>query len=68
MSKLFGRIKYHFLRRLLDDICRRSECYEGGCRLCGEVVLDCCDADPATIACFEEDVFMQARKVWGLDG
>ena len=67
MNKFFSQVKYRLLRWLLDDVCRRSDCSETGCRLCGEFVLDCCDADPATVTCFEEDVFMQARKVWGLN-
>lgn len=65
---MLGRIKYWLLRRLLDDICSKSECigaYEDcamnfGCDLSvnGKVVK---------CSCLEDFVFKQARKAWGIE-
>lgn len=56
-----NRIKYWLLRKLFDDICLKSECES--CRM-NEV----CYAGGAIITeCAENDVFVQARKVWGIE-
>jgi hypothetical protein len=50
------------LKWLLDDICVKSECND--CHLGSEIEI----AGYVGTACEEEDIFMQARKVWGLEG
>lgn len=60
-DNMLKRIKYTLLRWLLDDICLKSSCKD--CRLqhetnfCGTPCYDC----------LENDIFVQARKVWGLE-
>ena len=59
--KLLNRIKYRLLRWLLDDICCKSECEK--CVLSHAITV----GDYQGNACHEEDVFYQARTVWGSD-
>lgn len=59
--KLWNRIKYKLLKWLLDDICVSSE-YERCC-LGSEINID----GYVGCACGEEDVFIQARKAWGME-
>ena len=58
---MLKRIKYALLRWLLDDICLKSECKE--CRL----EYDTEFLGTVSHACLEDDIFVQARKVWGLE-
>lgn len=54
---MLNRIKYRLLIYLLNDICERSEC-------------DICDFDMSSVtpySCHQNRVFVQARKVWGLN-
>lgn len=57
---MLGRIKFALLRWLLDDICVNSTCKD--CQLSGEIEI----GGYVGTACGEEDIFIQARKVWGL--
>ena len=57
---MLGRIKFALLKWLLDDICVNSVCKD--CQLSSEVTIDSYKG----FACTEEDVFIQARKAWGL--
>lgn len=57
---LLGRIKFALLKWLLDDICINSVCKD--CRLGGEFEI----AGYIGNACSEEDIFIQARKAWGI--
>lgn len=57
---MLGRIKFALLKWLLDDICINSTCKN--CRLGGEFEI----AGYVGNACGEEDIFIQARKAWGL--
>ena len=62
MKNFINRIKYRLLAWLLIDICRKCEtCTD--CRMAGEIELD----DKLRVACFEDDVRIQAREVWGLN-
>lgn len=56
-----NRIKYWLLRWLLNDICQRSDCES--CGLAGIGGYCSPDGEPWNV-CFENDVFVQARKVW----
>ena len=58
---MLKRIKYALLRWLLDDICMKSECHY--CRL----EYDTEFMNSFTHGCLENDIFVQARKVWGLE-
>lgn len=58
---MLKRIKYALLRWLLDDICLKSECKD--CHL--RYDTDFCGT--TLHACIENDIFVQARKVWGLE-
>ena len=52
------RIKYWLLRKLLADICGKTE----GCKRCGMRV------NYGNICwCGQADIHEQARKVWGID-
>ena len=59
---MLGRIKYRLLRWLLDDICEKSVCES--CRMGGECSIA---GIPHSIQCFENEVFVQARRVWKLE-
>lgn len=50
-------IKYLLLRWLLDDICVKSYCKNCALR---DSYSDC--------ACYEDLLFVQARRVWGVGG
>ena len=60
---MLRRIKYWLLRWLLDDICEKivceSCCMGGQCSIPGF---------QNSIQCYENEVFVQARKIWGLEG
>lgn len=58
---MFERLKYRLLTWLLGDICMRSHemCY--GCTMCYE------DPDDGAPGCCENDIRIQARRVWGLE-
>lgn len=58
---MIGRIKFALLKWLLDDICVNSVCKD--CHLSSEIEI----AGYFGNTCGEEDIFMQARKVWGLE-
>ena len=58
---MIGRIKFWLLKWLLDDICVNSSCKD--CKMSGEINI----AGYVGTACGEEDIFYQARKVWGLE-
>lgn len=60
--KLWNRIKFELLRWLLGDICCRSECENCVMR----TMVDIC-SDRFAMGCEEQDVFYQARKVWGIE-
>lgn len=57
---MLGRVKYALLKWLLDDICINSKCND--CNLGSEIEV----CGYFGKACGEEDIFIQARKVWGL--
>ena len=59
---MLRRIKYKLLKWLLGDICEKSYCQE--CRMGGECNIP---GIKESIQCFENEVFVQARKVWGLE-
>lgn len=61
MKNFINRVKYHLLSWLLVDICRKCEDCTG-CRMAGEI-----EFYDYRIACFEDDVRIQAREVWGLN-
>ena len=61
---MLGRIKYKLLKWLLDDICIKSEC--GECLLYRACEIECLK-NTVFFECLENDVFKQARKVWGLE-
>lgn len=52
------RIKYWLLRKLLADICGKTEC----CKSC-EMRVNYGDIR----CCVQSDIHEQARKVWGID-
>ena len=56
---MLRQIKYRLLRWLLDDICEKS--------ICESCCIGGVKKDINAIVCFENDVFVQARKVWGLE-
>lgn len=58
---MLGRIKYKLLCWLLGDICCGSDCHT--CQLGHKTEIGGYEG----IACQEEDVYIQARKVWGLE-
>lgn len=63
---MLRRIKYRLLRWLLDDICMRhsplaSDCVK--CPMSYEAHVD----DLIGPACLQNDIFVQARKVWKLE-
>ena len=58
---MLGRIKFKLLKWLLDDICMKSECRQ--CQLSSEIEIN----GYVGTACGEEDIFIQARKAWGLE-
>ncbi|MBQ1189662.1 MAG: hypothetical protein IIX57_04540, partial [Lachnospiraceae bacterium] len=58
---LLGRLKFALLKWLLDDICVNSVCKD--CQLSSEIEI----AGYVGTACGEEDIFIQARKAWGLE-
>ena len=53
-----NRIKYWLLRRLLSDICRKTDC----CKKC-EMCIDFGDYN----CCVQADIHEQARKAWRID-
>lgn len=61
MPRMLGRIKYRLLKLLLDDICTNSDCHD--CKLGSEIEI----AGYFGKACGEDDIFSQARKVWGME-
>lgn len=63
---MLRRIKYRLLRWLLDDICKRGGVEAWDCKKC---TLDYeIDVDGFRgWSCLLNDVFAQARKVWGLE-
>lgn len=56
---LWGYIKYRMLRWLLNDLCRKSDCAE--CELASTNNHD------VICPCVENDIFVQGRKVWGIE-
>lgn len=59
---MIRRIKYRLLRWLLDDICEKSTCES--CCMGGESTIP---GFQNSIQCFDNDIFVQARRVWGLE-
>lgn len=57
---MLGRIKFALLKWLLDDICVNSVCKD--CQLSSETTI----GNYVGFACNEDDIFVQARKVWGI--
>lgn len=57
---MLGQIKFAILKWLLDDICINSKCKD--CELSSEAVI----GNYIGLACCEDDVLRQARKVWGI--
>ena len=64
---MLERIKYWLLRNLLADICLKSDCEK--CALCDKIRIDFNDGKYMYEgpACHEDDIFRQAREVWGLN-
>ena len=58
---MLGCIKYYLLRWLLDDICLKSKCED--CRLEHDTNF----LGTICHSCLENDIFVQGRKVWGLE-
>ena len=58
---MLGRVKFVLLKWLLNDICINSTCKD--CMLSSEIKI----GGYTGMACGEEDIFIQARKVWGLE-
>ena len=58
---LLNRIKYRLFGLLLDDICRKSDCknciYDRTIRINGHDMIEC----------VENDLYLQARKAWGIE-
>lgn len=48
------RIKYWLLKKLIKDICRKSDCDD--CQMCME---------RWPFPCYKGAIFNQARRVWG---
>lgn len=59
---MIGRIKYKLLRWRLDDICEKSVCES--CRMGGECSIP---GFSGSIQCYENEVTVQARRVWKLE-
>ena len=63
---MLRRIKYRLLRWLLDDMCIRMGPLCSDCKKCPmsyETRVD----DLIGPACLQNDIFVMARKVWGLE-
>jgi len=58
MKKFWNRIKYELLWWLLDDLCDKSKC--------GDCAMERPAEGKLFYPCVENEVFVQARKVWGL--
>ena len=58
---MLRRIKYKLLCWLLDDICIKSKCKN--CAMCHHSERY---ADALVDGCGENEVFVQARRAWGL--
>lgn len=59
---MIARIKYRLLMWLLGDICEKSECEK--CRMGGECSIP---GFTNNIQCYENEVSVQARRVWKLE-
>lgn len=59
---MLRHIKYRLLRWLLDDICEKSVCEL--CRMGGECSIP---GFQNSIQCYENEVTVQARRVWKLE-
>ena len=63
---MLRRIKYKLLRWLLCEICVKSDCES--CRLCYKAQIELKSTGDILEgpACREDDILMQATKVWGV--
>lgn len=53
---MLNRLKYHLFRKLMNDICKKSQCEN--CHM---------ELSPESYMCAQNLVFRQAHTVWNID-